>query len=81
MVAEGNPSRSQERTERRGLLVCREEGGEQLQAEQFSELYAAGCVMENPPIKLSVKSTLLTNAFGGWVGVLWRELPGNVQRC
>lgn len=68
MVAEGNPSRSQERTERRGLLVCREEVGERLRVEQFSELYAVGCVMENPPLKLSVKSTLLTNALGGWAG-------------
>lgn len=40
------------------------QGQEGLGEEEFSELYAVGCVMENLPIKLSVKSTLLTNAFG-----------------
>lgn len=40
------------------------QGGEKLQEEEFSELYAVTCVMENLPIKPSVKSTLLTNASG-----------------
>lgn len=30
--------------------------------KKFSELYSVGCVMKNLPIKLSVKSLLLTNA-------------------
>lgn len=40
------------------------QGQEGLGEEEFSELYAVGCVMENLPIKLSVKSTLLSNVFG-----------------
>ena len=55
MVAEGNPSRSQELDRKKGTPGL--QGGEQLGEEQISELYTVGCVMENLPIELSVKST------------------------
>lgn len=44
--------------------------------KEFSEPYSVGCVTENLPIELSVKSVLLTNAFGESGCFL-----GTVQRC
>lgn len=37
------------------------QGQEELAEEEFSESYAVGCVLENLPIKLSMKSTLNIN--------------------
>ena len=55
-MAEGRPSWSQEWTERRN-------GSQVAGPGETFELYAAGCVVEPLPIKLSVKSSLLTDAF------------------
>lgn len=40
------------------------QGQEGLWEEELSELYAVGCVIENLPRKLSVRSSLLTDALG-----------------
>lgn len=60
------PSWSQEWTEKTGQSR-RLPGG---RARETFELYAAGCVMEPLPINLSVKSSLLTDAFGE-MGSFW----------